>query len=617
MNKATWLVIAALWGAIVLTGPTFGAEGNNPFDVLRGRSVAPGFGAEAPEFLDPDEAFVWSAELTGEGVQTYWRVADGYYLYQDKFKFAADSPAGGVLEAPRFPPAEIKEDEFFGRMAVHKGDFEIAVPMTVAAARPALVTLQLTYQGCAESGICYPPIKKTAVLTTGGGGTSAAGVSAPPLPVQDRIAQQLVGGQWLLLVTSFFGFGLLLAFTPCVLPMIPILSGIIVRQGENLTHRSAFVLSLVYVVSMAAMYAVAGAVAGVFGHNLQATFQHPAVLIGFSALFVLLALSMFGFFELQLPASWQSRFAEMSNRRTSGTYGGVAVMGALSAIIVGPCVAPPLAGALIYIGQTGDAMLGGMALFAMAMGMGVPLLVVGTSAGSWLPRAGAWMDTVKRVFGVLLIGVAIWLLARILAPPVILAMWALLLIVSAVYMGALEQFGAAVSSWRRLWKGVGFAMLVYGVALLVGAAGGADDVLQPLSGFSPGIAGSNEATADFQRVKDLDELKSRLRATSQPVMLDFYADWCVECKQMERHTFSNPAVRIALANVMLLQVDVTANDAADRELLKSLGLYGPPAILFFGADGQERRAYRLVGFVGPERFRTHVAQALGQTIAVR
>ncbi len=610
MKTRTFLAIpmlVALWAATTGIAQVTDAAISNPFEILRGGSLSARLAGEQPEFLDPDEAFVWSAQLLGDKVRTYWRVAEGYYLYQNKFTFSADGPAEDALGAPVFPPSETKDDEFFGEVQIYKGDFEIDVPFAAMAVNSEPFALKLGYQGCAEAGICYPPIKKTVMLTSG---TPPAASSVPPMPVQDRIAAQLASGKWLLLVTSFFGFGLLLAFTPCVLPMIPILSGIIVGQGERLTRRSAFTLSLTYVVSMAAIYAIAGALAGVFGHNLQASFQHPWVLIGFSAVFVLLALSMFGFFELQLPSAWQGRFTDFSNRHRGGTYGGVAVMGALSAIIVGPCVAPPLAGALIYIGETGDAVLGGVALFAMALGMGLPLLVVGSSAGSWLPRAGAWMDTVKRVFGVVLIGVAIWLLARIVSPPLILGMWALLLIVSAVYMGALEQFGAVASGWQRLWKGIGFAMLVYGVALLVGAAGGADNVLQPLSGFSPDAPQTAEKTADFHRVKSLQELRGRLRDAAQPAILDFYADWCIECKQMERHTFSDRDVQAALADVLLLQADVTANDVSDRELLKSLGLYGPPAILFFGADGEERRGYRLVGFVGPERFRAHLQQAV-------
>ncbi len=574
--------------------------------------------ANEKEFLDPDVAFQLMAEQVSENrIVTEWRIAEGYYLYREKFGFVLAAGEDGVLRAqlgePHYPPGKLKTDQFFGEMEIYQSDTQIVLPLKAArapSAKPPL-TLRASYQGCAEAGICYPPTTKTVVLH---GGVTAAKALLPTevkISEQDQIARRLASRDWLLVISIFLGAGLALAFTPCVLPMIPILSGIIVGEGERLNTRSAFTLSLTYVMAMALMYAVAGAVAGVSGHNLQAMFQNPSVLVAFSAVFVLLALSMFGFYELQLPSRWQSKLAVMSNKHGGGTYGGVAVMGALSAIIVGPCVAPPLAGARIYIGQTGDAVLGGAALFSMALGMGAPLLVIGTTAGRWLPRAGAWMDSVKRVFGVLLLGVAVWLLERILPGPVTMVLWASLLSISAVFLGAMEGRATEGAGWRRLRKGAGIVMLVYGAPLIVGAAGGGTEVFRPLGRFTDG-AKSQHNSPVFERIKSVDDLQIRLAGASIPTMLDFYADWCVECKQMERRTFTDPRVQRVLGGVNLLQADVTANDAEDRALLKSLGLYGPPAILFFEPNGVERTDFRLVGFVDAARFSNHVEALIGQ-----
>jgi thiol:disulfide interchange protein DsbD len=415
-------------------------------------------------------------------------------------------------------------------------------------------------------------------------------------------------------LVTFFGFGLLLAFTPCVLPMIPILSGIIVGQAANMNSRRGLALSAVYVLAMALTYALAGIVAGLFGRNLQAAFQAPAVLIGFAALFVVLALSMFGVYELQLPASLRERLARWSGRHRGGAHGGVAIMGALSAVIVGPCVAPPLAGALLYIAQSGDASLGGAALFVLALGMGTPLLAIGASAGHWLPRAGAWMEAVKHAFGFLLLGVALWLLERILPPSVVLAGWGILLICAAVALGALEALPATSTGLQRFWKGLGLVLFTWGAAALIGAAAGGERLTQPLGLFAA-RAQIREEPLPFRPVKGLAGLEQALAQTpeaGQPVMLDFYADWCIECKQMERSTFADRGVRQALGAMTLLQSDVTANDAQDRALLRRFELFGPPAILFFDAQGREIRTARVVGYVDASRFRAHVAD-LGAT----
>ena len=604
------------------------------------------------EFLDPDVAFVLDAAPAGpEAIEARWSIAEGYYLYRDKFRFSTGEGSGATLGEAGFPKGKIKDDEYFGPMEVYYGSVAAIVPVAHAgragAAGVGEVAVDVTYQGCAEAGLCYPPITKTVSLLlpaaradTGAGaapdasnlpgpapapgvpnlpGSGPEGAASIDLPEQDRIAAALISGNRWLVVLSLFGAGLLLTFTPCVLPMVPILSSIIVGQGTDrrggVTTRRAFMLSLVYVLAMALTYTVAGVLAGLFGANLAAAFQDPWIVSGFALVFVLLSLSMFGFYELQVPASWQVRLTALSHRQRAGTYAGVGVMGALSALIVGPCVAAPLAGVLIYIGRTGDPVLGGIALFALGMGMGVPLIVAGVSAGKLLPRAGAWMNAVKAVFGVMLLAVAIYLIERVVPEPVSLLMWAALLIVCSIYMGALDSLTAESGGWRRLWKGAGLVMLVYGVLVMVGVAGGRGDLLRPLQGIGLVAGGQAEHELAFKRVKGVDGLNAELRPAAvrgQAVMLDYYADWCVSCKEMERFTFSDPAVRTALAGVLLLQTDVTANDALDKALLAEFGLFGPPAILFFGPDGRELPELRVVGFMNAGEFRRIVERAVSR-----
>ncbi|MGB8144078.1 MAG: protein-disulfide reductase DsbD, partial [Chromatiaceae bacterium] len=453
----------------------------------------------------------------------------------------------------------------------------------------------------------------TAPATAPPTATGASPQPSAPVSEQDRIAATLASGNVWTAIALFFGFGLLLALTPCVFPMIPILSGIIAGHGPGLSTRKAFWMSLTYVLAMSLTYAIAGLLAGLGGANLQAAFQDPWILSLFALVFVALALSMFGFYDLQLPSSLQTRIAAFSQRQQGGHLIGVAIMGVLSALIVGPCVAPPLAGALIFISQSGDALLGFAALFAMGLGMGAPLLAIGTSAGKLLPRAGAWMEAVKAVFGVALLGVAILLLERLLAPSVAMLLWGALLICSATYMGALHHLPPEASGWRKLWKGLGLVTLVYGGLMLVGAAAGGKDTLQPLRGLSFGLgAGTANAAphASFKAIKGLADLERELaaaQASGRPLLLDFYADWCVSCKEMERYTFSDPAVAAEMARFVLLQADVTANDEEDQALMQGrFGIPGPPAILFFDPQGQERRDRRLVGFMPAAEFSRHL-----------
>jgi len=596
-----------------------------------GRSLGLGREEDVP---DADEAFQFTAEVVApDRLQLNWDIADGTYLYQEKIRIALEDAANVALgpyelPEPEIKPRSVRPDGTLGDVAVYHRRIDLPLPLVRESAKPTSVELVVKYQGCAEIGICYPPVTQRVRLDlpavahgpdvaapqapekAADAAPPAAAATAEPLSESDQIAAVMAGGNLWAVIALFFGFGLLLAFTPCVFPMIPILSGIIAGQGPSITTRKAFLLSLVYVLAMALTYTVAGVLAGLFGANLQATFQNPWILGLFALVFVALALSMFGFYELQLPSSLQSRLTEISNRQEGGTLAGAAIMGLLSALIVGPCVAPPLAGALIFIGQTGDTVLGGAALFALSMGMGAPLIAIGTSAGKLLPKAGVWMDAVKAVFGIALLAVAILLLERILPPAIAMVLWSLLLIGSAVFLGALQHLPPEASGWRKLWKGLGFVLLVYGILMLVGAAAGGKDTVQPLRGLGLGGSTAAEPHPAFKRIKtvqDLDREVAAASAAGRPVMLDFYADWCMSCKEMERYSFSNAAVISEMDRFVLLQADVTANDEEDQALMQDrFGIPGPPAILFFDPEGQELRGYRVIGFKSADEFAAHL-----------
>ena len=489
------------------------------------------------ELLDPEQAFIPTLSTPNPStVVAEWTIAEGTYLYRDRFSFESLTP-GVRLGEPHFPVGKMKDDEFFGRVEIFRHRLAVEIPLLRESSSSQQLEIKLGFQGCADVGVCYMPQTKLMSVVLGSLAAAippleAATSSGNPAPAtdisaayesnttvlnesvvseQDIIAQMLVNKRFLS-VPAFFGFGLLLAFTPCVFPMIPILSSIIVGQGTTITQRRAFMLSLVYVLAMAMTYTVAGVLAAMLGQNIQALFQNPWVLAAFSGIFVLLALSMFGFYDLQLPTSWQSKLSKLSNSQSSGNYAGVAIMGLLSALIVGPCVAAPLIGVLTVIATTRDTVLGGTALFVMSLGMGIPLLAIGASAGQLLPRAGRWMNSVKAVFGVLLLGVAIWMLERILPEAITMLLWAILFIISATYMGALQSLGPDVSRWRSLVKGLGVIFLVYGVLLLVGVAAGGKDSLQPLRGV--GLLASNIGTsqkhASFQPIKTVADLEKAI-----------------------------------------------------------------------------------------------------------
>ncbi|MBL8484148.1 MAG: protein-disulfide reductase DsbD [Rhodocyclaceae bacterium] len=566
----------------------------------------------AGEPLEPEKAFRMSAAVVAPGrVEVVFDIEKGYYLYHDKFRFEAPPPAQlGPADIPRGEP---KHDINFGDVEIHRGRLVLALPVSDASSPLALTVVS---QGCADLGVCYPPTPQTVRLDLDR--ISAPAAAAPAGDESGRIASLLKGaGLWAVLA-FFFTAGMVLAFTPCMFPMIPILSSIIVGHGHAITRGRAFVLSAAYVFGMALTYALAGVAAGLSGTLLAGALQNAWVLGSFAGIFVLLSFSMFGFYDLQLPSALQSRMADSANAR-GGSLAGVLVMGALSALIIGPCVAAPLAGALLYIAQTGNAVQGGLALFVMALGMGVPLVAVGLASRSLLPKSGPWMEAVKKSFGVLLLGVALWMVTPVLPMLALMIAWAALLIVSAIYLHALDPLPAHASGWHKLWKGVGVIALLAGASLLLGALAGSRDPLQPLAVLRGAVgAAPAQATAatvgvphvKFERVTSLAELEQRLASADRPVMLDFYADWCVSCKEMERYTFADPKVAQRLQNMLLLQADVTASSAEDRALLRRYALFGPPGIIFFDRFGRELKGQRVVGFQDAEQFSAALDRAL-------
>ncbi|MEN8214230.1 MAG: protein-disulfide reductase DsbD [Pseudomonadota bacterium] len=578
-----------------------------------------GFGGFDDGILPVDEAFkLGSIVEDGNTIKLIWEIADGIYMYADKIKLSVEGDA--ELGDYKLPDPEVirgltPEGEE-GDIAVYHNRISVDLPLLRSTTEATAITVHAGYQGCAEEqGICYPPQKKSLQLDLPAVGAVAApaasleqekqpvaATAAKPEPAQsaaekaaacaeEQGVSAFAGKSFWTIVAVFFLIGLGLALTPCVFPMIPILSGIITGHRGTMTPAKGFFLSLVYVLSMAVTYTLAGIAAAKFGGNIQVALQHPVALVLFALLFVALAFSMFGFYELQLPTRLQSKLTDVSNHQKQGSLVGVAVMGFLSALIVGPCVAPPLAASLAYIGSTGDVALGGTALFVMAIGMGVPLLLIGISAGKLLPKAGGWMDTVKAVFGVVMLGIAITMLERLtptyLPVYVPMILWGLLLVVSAIYMGVLEPLSKNAPGSRKYWKGIGAGLLIYGTVILIGASMGNSDPLQPLSRVEK---------VHFKQITTVDALQRELQLAKRigkGVMVDFYADWCVYCKTMERVVFPDSQVQKSMQGLLLLQADVTSN----QELLDHFGLTAPPTILFFGPDGEELCDYRLVGDV--------------------
>lgn len=611
----------SVWDATVKVAGAVAAVSKS--DEVFGKTKAPTVAGD-DDFLTVDQAFALTADAkTAKEIVLNWRIADGYYLYKDRIKLApADAAAVGTLVLPKGEP---HHDDYFGDQEVYRQSLDATLPVTAGAKS---VSFKVTYQGCADAGLCYPPETKLltvsldgAPTTVSGGAAGTAGAAAAAATTtgsaaaapceyvseQDSLADLIKNGNlgWVLLV--FFGIGLGLAFTPCVFPMVPILSGIIAGSGENVSARRSFMLSLSYVLGMAFTYTLAGVIAALVGGglNLQAMFNTPWVLVVFALLFVALAASMFGFYTIQMPSFIQTRLTDSSNKQQAGTYIGVAVMGLLSALIVSACAAPALVAALATIAQTGDVLRGGSSLFALSIGMGTPLLLVGTSLGTLLPRAGAWMDMVKNLFGVAFIGVAVWMISRITPPWVAMLGWA----VTALLAGWFLWRGISKpTTGRTIARALGVLAAAFGVVLLVGTALGGTDPLAPI----PQLA-ARQTKLPFERFKTLDELQAKIAAASkngQAVMVDFYADWCISCLEMEHKTFTQPDVQKALANVVLLQADVTANDDEDKKLYVHFGIPGPPTIAFYGPEGRERRNFRVVGYMKAAEFAAVVRQAV-------
>ncbi|HEX7987595.1 MAG TPA: protein-disulfide reductase DsbD [Duganella sp.] len=602
----------------------------------------------AQDFLEPAQAFKFSARMVdGHTVAVNFQIADGYYMYREQFKFSA---VGAKLGTPAIPPGKVHYDATFEKdVETYRQSVAITIPVDVDGP----FTLLVSGQGCSEKGLCYSP-QDYKVQLTGSGSVPLPGLPAavkpaaatpvaaaspapvvgegkpaavspgvsiytipkptaedivpPPAPAaavapaqvseSGRLEAALKTGSMLVILPLFALLGLGLSFTPCVLPMVPILSSIIVGEGDRGSRGRGLLLSVTYSLGMAIVYTALGVAAGLAGEGLSAALQNPWVLGTFALLMAVLSLSMFGFYDLQVPAALQSKLSGVSNRQSSGKLAGVFVMGAISALIVGPCVAAPLAAALVYISQTRDVVIGGAALFAMAVGMSVPLILVGVSAGALLPKAGKWMDAVKRFFGVLMLAMAWWLVSPVLPAAVQMMGWAALLVGYGMYV--------LLNSGRWVGKTVGVVVAVLGLTQLVGVVSGGRDPLAPLAH----LTGKQHAPLAFQRIKTVAQLDAVLAQTGgKTAMLDFYADWCVSCKEMEKLTFVDAKVRDKLANTVLLQVDVTANDADDKAMLKRFGLFGPPGIILFDGKGTEVPGSRVIGYQNASQFHASLSRA--------
>ena len=560
----------------------------------------------ASDFLMPDEAFKPSAKVQNDKILLSIKLGPDIHLYKNKLQAKLHSDTLFAKEI-QYPPAlPSKDGEIYNKdvtlviLLGKKGD----------AKATEKVDVTLNFQGCSDKGLCYEPQTKNYTLDVNT--QTIAALQEKPKSSStktdtDSIADSFKNESMFVVLLTFFGFGLLLSMTPCIFPMIPILSSIIVSQGEGMSAKKGFFLSLIYVLAMAFAYTLAGVLAGLFGSNLQAAMQNPYVVISFALVFVALAFSMFGFYEIGLPASIQSKLSRVSdNASNKGGLIGIAIMGFLSALIVGPCVAPPLAGTLVYIGQTGDALFGGLALFVMSLGMGMPLLLIGAGAGKFMPKPGGWMSNVSKVFGVIMLAIAIWMLEKIASATVIMALWATLFITSSVYLGALEPLEKH-RGWNALIKAIGVILLLLGSSLFLGLLSGATNYLKPFEKFtqSPALALQGRATQelDFQIVRSLDELNTLLAQNKgKKIMLDFAAKWCTSCKELDEITFQDAKVKEALSSYVLIRADVTENSQEQKELAKAYGVFGPPAIIFFDTDTKVVKNKTIVGYKPPQEF---------------
>jgi thiol:disulfide interchange protein DsbD len=550
------------------------------------------------EFLAPEQAFKFSANLIApDKIEVHYKIADGYYLYRERFAFSTEKVK---LGDPIIPKGKIKFDPNFEKeVEIYRNNISIIIPVEAKTA----FTLKAISQGCADKGLCYPPMESVGKISldikqatndieASDRNETSVSRTQPATTEMGQIEASLASHDLLIILPLFFLLGLGLSFTPCVLPMVPILSVIIVGEGEQVSRQRGLLLSLAYSLGMALVYTLLGTAAGLIGEGLSAILQNPVVLISFSLLMTIMSLSMFDVFQLQMPSSIQLTLTRLSDQQKSGKLFSVFLMGSLSALIVGPCVAAPLAGVLVYLSQTRDVVIASSALFFMAMGMSVPLLLLGVSAGSLLPRAGAWMGAVKPFFGVLMLAMAAWMVASIISPVVLMLIWGILSFAYGVFL-----------LWPKKWslsiKFIGMIFVGLGLVELSGIAIGSRDVWSP---WTSATTSQLEATK-FKRVKTIEDVELAIRAANgRVVMLDFYADWCVSCLEMEKLTFSDKQVRKELDQMLLIQADVTANDADDKALLKKYGLFGPPGILFFNASGEEMRNQRIIGFQSAQKF---------------
>ena len=553
------------------------------------------------DFLEPQDAFKSSFTKNQDSLNFKLDLGRDIYLYDDKLKVFISKPEKIEITED----VNIPEPEAYHEFIVLFNNLDLTIPFSLLNSKINSSKYEITvqFQGCSKAGLCYAPMSEKYLLELDGTIVKKelkevlvqTPVQNTGLNETDTIANSLKDGNILLILATFFGFGLLLSLTPCVFPMIPILSSIIVgaSKNEDMTASRGFFLSLVYVLSMSVAYTIAGIIAGVFGANLQAALQNPYVLVVFALIFVALAFSMFGYFEIRLPASIQTKLNKTTDGKKKQGIAGIAIMGFLSALIVGPCVAPPLAGALVYIGQTGDALLGGMALFVMSLGMGVPLLLIGLGAGKFMPKPGGWMEGITRIFGIVMLGVAIWLLDRVLDASLIIVLWALLLLGSAIYLKIYTNI---------ITRLISRVLLILGTVLLVGAISGATNPLKPLDKFtsSKSVVNTNELV--FQKVKNIVELELAIKNSDKPIMLDFWASWCVACKELEEITFKDDEVIKKLQGFTLLKADVTLNNDDDKALQKMFGVVGPPALIFWDKDKKEVKSSKIVGYKNPKDF---------------
>ena len=555
-------------------------------------------GAVGEEFLPPEQAFKLSAkQIANNKIEITYKIADGYYLYRERFAFSAEKAKIGE---PQIPKGKVKFDPNFEKeVEIYRQEVRIIIPVVANEG----FSLKAISQGCADKGLCYPPMETFVKLSLETNVKSTNVNDDESIEKTDntslkldtemgKIEASLASQNLLLILPLFFLLGLGLSFTPCVLPMVPILSVIIVGEGEQVSRRRGLLLSLAYSLGMALVYTLLGTAAGLIGEGLSAFLQNPVVLISFAILMTVMSLSMFDVFQLQMPSAIQLTLTRLSEQQKRGKLYGVFLMGSLSALIVGPCVAAPLAGVLVYLSQTRDVVIASSALFFMAMGMSVPLLLLGVSAGSLLPRAGAWMGAVKPFFGVLMLAMAAWMVASLISPVVLMLIWGALSVAYGVFL-------LWPKKWKLSIKFIGIIFIALGMMELSGVAIGSRDVWSPWTSAST----SQRAATKFKRVKTIEDVEQAIRsANGRVVMLDFYADWCVSCLEMEKLTFSDKRVREQLDQMLLIQADVTANDADDKALLKKYGLFGPPGILFFNASGNEMRDQRIIGFQSAQKF---------------